>query len=269
MVQTYTEKVGQWSKDKALDIQVKHLLIIYLVAMFSVMALAFVCGLMFGGVISGVVGFLLIFTMCLSFWPLAKRVDTLLNQASRIRLKALRGGQAEAWVSMLFRQYLPDSWHLFDNLKLDANSDIDHILIGPGGFFVISTKSQRGLFQSSSTTADPTFNLRPCDWTRDATRQTMRLKDQLAVLENGKQPWIQTVLALPFAHVEAGPAKTQCNERLPGNAPIPGVTACWVLHEDTLLDAINPEPPPKPRKLSKAEIDRWAAAVEKLHERQS
>lgn len=39
----------------------------------------------------------------------------------------------------------------------------------------------------------------------------------------------------------------------------------WVLHEDTLTDALEPETTPKHRKLGKAEVEWWVAALEKLH----
>jgi len=266
MVQSYSEKAGQWSKNQAIKTQERFLGYIYFGTLLFVTILAFLAGLSFNVWWICVAFIVFALTSFLTKRQLLRKIDELFQHWSKQRLRYLRGGQAEAWVSLQFRDALNDDWHLFDNLKLDANSDIDHVLIGPGGFFIISTKSHRGLFQASNT-QPPTFNLQSCNWSSDATRQAMRLKDQLAVIEPIKQPWIQTVLALPFAHVDAGPAKTQHNERLPGNLPIPGVNACWVLHEDTLLNAIAPDPIPKPRKLPKQEIERWAAAVEKLHKR--
>jgi len=62
-------------------------------------------------------------------------------------------------VSLLLRDSLPDSWQLWDNLMLDSNSDIDHVLVGPNGIFIVSTKSQRGLLSVES--AAPTMNGRP------------------------------------------------------------------------------------------------------------
>lgn len=152
-----------------------------------------------------------------------------------------------------------DRWHLFDNLMLDSNSDIDHVLLGPAGLFVISTKSQRGWFQSRDKRGGCTMNGQPVDWPQDATRQALRLKDQLAVLEPAKQPWIQAVLALPFAHIETAATAHD----------VPATGPCWVVHEDNLLDHLCPEPIPKTRKLAKPEIKRWANALNQLYERQS
>lgn len=263
MVRAYSDKAGQWCKNQAIEAQERFLGYIFFGTLLFVAILAFLLGLSFniwwisfGFIAFGIISF---FTKR----QLLRRLDTLFQHWSKRRLRYLRGGQAEAWVSLQFRDSLNDDWHLFDNIQLDATSDIDHILIGPAGIFVISTKSQRGLFKTDADQV--TFNLKPCDWTRDATRQTLRLKDQLAVVEPNSAPWLQTVLALPFAHIDAPPARDRAGQLVPGAH---AVGNCWVLHEDTLLDAIAPDPIPKSRKFSKQEVQRWAAAVEKLHKRQ-
>lgn len=129
------------------------------------------------------------------------------------------------------------------------------MLVGPGGLFVISTKSRRGLFRCATP---PTFNNEPCTWCNDAVRQAMRLRDQLAVLEHGNLPWIQPILALPFGHIEPGAAV--------GDPPT--CERAWVLNEDDLVTAIE-EKSPKHQRLSSADRARWVAALEKLHSRHS
>ena len=134
------------------------------------------------------------------------------------------------------------------------------MLVGPGGLFVISTKSQRGLFDAARGDNRGTFNHEDVDWIQDVVRQAMRLKDQLAVVETAQQPWIQTVLALPFAHIDTDLAKNPNGER------VPGVGAVWVLHEDNLLDHLAPDTIPRHRKLDKASVKLWVTALKTLHE---
>ncbi len=244
------------------------------------MGMIFCCG--------GVVGFLLTSQVTGKIWlvPVAlgavlllglvsriamKRFDAVLDATVRRRVSLIHGATAEVYVSCLLRDQLPDTWHLFDNLKLDDRSDIDHVLVGPGGFFVISTKSQRGWFRLPPKETQATFNGEPNGWASDATRQALRLRDQVAVVAPDlPAPWLQTIVALPFAHIDAPPALapdgTRLNRALP-NCSIPGVGTCWVLNDDDLLGAIAPYPLPVSRKLNLADVDRWAAALQTLHAR--
>lgn len=268
MVIAHSGKVGQWSKQNAINEHRRGLLILMTTGFFTVAALGFAAGLSFNGGVLALVGLALGILFVLMGWRLVKWMDRALEQGAKRRLQYLRGGQAEAWVSMILRDQLGDRWHLFDNLMLDQSSDIDHVLIGPGGFFVISTKSTRGRFHASGQAV--TMNGQPTDWHRDAVNQTFRLKEQLnAVAPAGsKNPWVQPVLALPFAHIDAPKAFCPSGEPLAGPGMIPGVAVgkacCWVLHEDNLTDALEPDPIPKHRKLGKAEVERWVAALKKL-----
>lgn len=140
-------------------------------------------------------------------------------------------------------------------MQLDDRSDIDHVLIGPGGIFVISTKSHRGRFESAERTearAKPRFNGEPTDWCADVVRQAMRLKEQLVVvaLPSTQQPWVQTVLSLPFAHIDQ-------------DTSVVGPT--WVINEESLVASI--EDRRGNGRLSSRVVKVWVDAVEKLANR--
>src|SRR5690606_18039059 len=165
----------------------------------------------------------------------------------------LRGGEAEAYVSMQLRDNLGDEWELWDNVMLDAMSDIDHVLIGPAGLFVISTKSQRGRFILNGANG-PELNGEPKDWCNDVTRQAMRLRDKITVVErDGPPPWIQTILCLPFAHIE--PRDPSTHRATCGTV--------WVVNEDDLIAAVEDWSERK-NQLSTTARTRWAAAVGQL-----
>ncbi|MEM0913265.1 MAG: nuclease-related domain-containing protein [Planctomycetota bacterium] len=256
MVIAHSSKAGQHGKQKASEITNRMFMIALIVGFIGVLFLGIISGLAFGKAISGTWGSLLALasisvTAVASYFSL-RLVNRHWDQLTKERLKWLRGGQAEAWVSMLLRNQLGDRWHLFDNFMLDGSSDIDHILVGPSGIFVISTKSQRGLFNCGDDRSEPTFNGKPTDWPRDVVRQALRLKERLAVVDQGKQPWLQSVLALPFAYIESPTSNSGC----------PAVGSTWVLHEDSLIDQIAPDP--LPQRLSKAQIARWVEAIDKL-----
>jgi hypothetical protein len=64
---------------------------------------------------------------------------------ARRRIRYLRGAQGEALVGWILKD-LPGTWHVFHGLKLHDAGDIDHIVVGPGGLFCMSTKANRGLY---------------------------------------------------------------------------------------------------------------------------
>ena len=253
MVVAYTRRVGQFAKRKSVEAFLRPLAWLYVALMALIYLLGIGTGLQFGRTVAlwlvpagsavAVVG----------TWGMMRGMDRLLERFSRRRLALLRGAEAEAYASVLLRDGLGDDWHLWDNLKLDATSDIDHVLIGPGGLFVVSTKSQRGRFILNGPNG-PEMNGRPVDWCSDVTRQAMRLKDQLAVVEPARQPWVRAILCLPFAHIEPRDART-------GRATRGQV---WVVNEDDLIAAVE-EWPEKAHRLAKPARARWTAAVRRLN----
>ena len=65
------------------------------------------------------------------------------DAVSHGRMRWLRGGQGEGLVAWHLRDALDGRWHLFNNVKLPGRADYDHVLVGPGGLFCISTRSPR------------------------------------------------------------------------------------------------------------------------------
>ena len=135
-------------------------------------------------------------------------------EMTRERLKWLRGGQAEALVAWRLRDCLDGDWHLFNNLEMPDRGDIDHVLIGPGGLFCISTKGSRGMY-SLAANGTHLLNLRGTDHLAQAQQLAMQLQRRLATF-CGNVPWVQPVLAAPFAYVDFAPKQNNV----------------WVLHED-------------------------------------
>ena len=155
------------------------------------------------------------------------------RQRRRERIKYLRGGQAEGLIAWLL-EGLDDDWHIFNGIKLERESDIDHILIGPAGVFCISTKSHRGLF--TGTSDGLLHNGQSCPFAKDAMRQAMTLRDRLAALMGKDVPFVQPVLAVPFGYVEGA----ACGGKV------------WVRHQDDITSRIAPKD--TRRRLSEKEV---------------
>jgi hypothetical protein len=53
---------------------------------------------------------------------------------------SLMGLQAEDWTAQELRRLRRHGWYSIDGLMLRSNSDIDHVVVGPGGVLVVETK---------------------------------------------------------------------------------------------------------------------------------
>jgi hypothetical protein len=176
-----------------------------------------------------------------------------LRELGKQRIRHWRGAQTEAFVAWIIQTDLDDSWHLFNSVKLQQSWDIDHILVGPGGIFAISTKSQRGCF---SLAPDGTLllNNQPTTLAKEALAQALELRSRLEALMGQGTPFVQSILAVPFAY-------TDLNEKS---------QTTWILHQENLADTLEAEAQkhrlPKP-KLTRAlhSIQTLAQNAEKLY----
>jgi hypothetical protein len=168
-----------------------------------------------------------------------------LRQLGKQRIFHWRGAQTEALVAWIIKTDLDNSWHLFNSVKLQQNWDIDHVLVGPGGIFAISTKSQRGYF---SLAQDGTLllNNKPTDLAHQAAKQAADLHDRLQALMGADTPWVQSILAAPFAYTDL-PEKSQTT---------------WILHQENLADTLESEA--KKNRLSGPQLQRALHSIQTL-----
>jgi hypothetical protein len=172
-------------------------------------------------------------------------LEKYLDKFAKERIRWLRGGQGEALVAWHLRDDLSDAWHIFHNVKLWKDGDLDHVLIGPRGLYCISTKSNRGLY-SAGRDGKYLLNEEETDHLHEAQRLALQLRDRLAgILGRGNVPWIQPVLIAPFAYI----GFETFQER------------AWVLHEGNLPDAFENA---RGHELTAAEIERCAKAVRSI-----
>ena len=212
-----------------------------------------------GALLSAVIGFVAGYVMRSGgYWPLvlvpvsiaiyiagkryASGMDRELNKVAKERIKYLRGGQTEALIAWLLED-LDDRWHLFNGIKLEAGSDIDHVLVGPGGLYSISTKSQRGHFKVLP--GGLLHNGHPSTFAKQASAQAMRLKDRLGAMMGADVPWVQPVLAVPFGFVEGD----ACGK-------------VWIVHQEDIARRLAPEEGPE--RLKQDQVARMANVLEMI-----
>ena len=252
MAVAHSQKAGQWSKGQSRDVNRRTFLMAVAVLYLFGMACAFIAGYAIGNRprISVIAALVFGAVAVALFVATSRWLERRFDAASGKRLRFLRGGQAEAYVSMMLRHDLPDEWHVFDNVMLDDKSDVDHVVVGPRGLFIVSTKASRGLFRGGPDGSR--MNDQPTDWPRKAVQQALRLRDQLNVVAEGSVPWVQPVLALPHAYVDA-----------PGKPP--QAEKAWVLHEDNLCEHLEAAS----GRLRPADVQRLVAAVKTLVDRRT
>jgi hypothetical protein len=90
------------------------------------------------------------------------------------------------------------------------------------------------------------YNGELSDFAQQAMRQTMDLKDRLAVAMGRDVPWVQSVLAVPFGFTEA--------DAKGGNV--------WLVHQENINDRIAPENGAK--RLDKQQIARTVKVLEMI-----
>lgn len=165
-----------------------------------------------------------------------------LKRARQEQRKYERGASGEELVGMLLED-LPDDWHVFHSMQINEGSDLDHVVVGPGGIYYISTKNHRGLI-STGPDGRLLYNNQPFEEPTQARRQGMDLSNRLSALLAGKA-WVNVILAIPQAWIDGrGQAKN-------------GVQ---LVHRENLLYTLKSAPP----RLSPEQVSAHVKAMEML-----
>jgi hypothetical protein len=179
---------GQYPKGEANKRTKRAVVILLTAGGYGLAGLGFAFGyfLSHWGPSLALVGLLAVAGAGYAVWrPLSRYID----KRAKERIWLMRGGQGEALIAWILEKDLEDDWHVFNGVKLERESDIDHIVVGLGGLYCISTKSQRGLF--TGTPDGLRYNGQPSPFAQQALRQTMALKDRLDALMGRDVPWVQ------------------------------------------------------------------------------
>jgi hypothetical protein len=109
-----------------------------------------------------------------------------------------RGAEAEEKVAFKLEQ-LPEGYHAFHDVAFDG-FNIDHIVVGPGGIFLVETKSHRGKIDAKGDTL--LLNGKPPmkDFLKQTWSQTFHLKEFLWKMTS-KEWDVKPVLCFTNAYV--------------------------------------------------------------------
>ncbi|MBU4321486.1 MAG: NERD domain-containing protein [Thermodesulfovibrionales bacterium] len=154
----------------------------------------------------------------------------------RYRFNYRRGADGEFRVGNALGLF-PDEYNVLNDLKTDFGN-IDHVVVGPTGVYVLDAKNWRGIITADEN-GEILLNGKPTNKpeVKILTSRVMNIKEKVKTLCH-LDPYIQGVLVFPSARVDARWGTTK---------------AVHCVKDDRLYDYIVENK--KPNKLSKKEID--------------
>src|SRR5947207_1752168 len=178
---------------------------VLLVAMCAVGALGLIVGYAFGGVFPighFPVGWLLLITaiMCVLMWLIGKWATRKIDAIDRQRMSWRKGAVGEALVAGTLASLEDDFVVINDISKRFGN--IDHVVIGPTGVYVIDTKNWKGTVKADGS-GELLLNGKPCDkpMIKTTLRAVMDFQSKLKALVE-KEHFVRGLLVFPMAYVE-------------------------------------------------------------------
>ena len=117
------------------------------------------------------------------------------------RINFRKGAVGEAVIGYILEGF-PDDYRVINDLSTPFGN-IDHVVIGPNGAYIIDTKNWKGVV-SADGNGELLLNGKPTQKTevKNLTRRIMSIKEKIKVLCS-LDPYVQGVFAFPSAFVEA------------------------------------------------------------------
>jgi hypothetical protein len=141
-------------------------------------------------------------TLLLLVWLLFKTFDRKVEKLERERTDMLRGANGEVAVGLVLSLF-PDEFRVINDLTTPFGN-LDHVVIGPTGVFVLDTKNWRGVVSADGEgellVNGKTTNKR---YIRQFTGRMMGIRDKVRLLAPGVDPFYNGVFVFTAARVDA------------------------------------------------------------------
>jgi hypothetical protein len=111
-----------------------------------------------------------------------------------------KGAQGEAHVGRLLDSLDPKHWTVLHDLPLDTNWNIDHLVIGPTGVFVIDTKNLSGTVLVNGSEIE--HNGFQVNYVEKMAEVVQRVRQNLCSAAGWNTLWVQGILAFIGARLE-------------------------------------------------------------------
>lgn len=197
-------KAGENAFRKGLEKQQNTLFAILLVGLFLLLATGALFGLSFSRNWAtqsvSIVAALILFG---GFLVLHKKIDRNLEDRLRAARMWRRGAEGERVVADLLESELPDGYHVFNDVRFPGRTaNIDHLVVGPTGVFVLNTKNWRGTVGWAEDGKTLLWNGEPekKNSANAVLADALDVRDKLRALLN-RQVFVKAVLVFPLAKV--------------------------------------------------------------------
>lgn len=126
-----------------------------------------------------------------------RKVETFEN----LRLSHRKGAVGEAFISHVLDN-LPDSYYVLNDLATPYGN-LDHVVVGPNGIFVLDTKNWKGVVKADGK-GDILINEKPPakPVINEFIKRIMSIRERFLSLCNEKDVYFQPLLVFPIARVE-------------------------------------------------------------------
>jgi hypothetical protein len=130
----------------------------------------------------------------------------ILSYETAVRIKEARrtfvaGAEGEELVDQRLRALADRGWRYRNNVPKPGGGDIDHMLWGPRGVFVIETKATRGRVALEAGRLTFDRHLPEKDFLQQTYANALAIRDHLS-RELGRRVWVVAVLCLTEAFIE-------------------------------------------------------------------
>ena len=125
-----------------------------------------------------------------------------MDEIDRKRMAFRRGADGEYVVGLALAR-LPDDFHVINDLTTPFGN-LDHVVIGPTGVYILDTKSWRGVVTADGR-GELILNGQPLDkpHIRRFVARTMSIRDRVRALAPDLDPYFDSVFVFTSAKVEA------------------------------------------------------------------
>ena len=137
------------------------------------------------------------------FW-LNRKIDLDWDKELREAHYWRRGAEGEKVVAEILETQLSDQYHVFHDVRFPGRkSNIDHIVVGPSGVFILNTKNWRGTVGWDAEGKTLLWNGEPDKWNsaKGAMADALDVHDKLRALLN-RDVFIRAILVFPLAKVQ-------------------------------------------------------------------
>jgi hypothetical protein len=138
---------------------------------------------------------------------IAAWADRKLDALEAERIKWQRGTEGETTVGKIIGEF-PEDYYVINDLSTPYGN-LDHVVVGPTGVFVLDAKNWRGVVQANGK-GELLLNGKPTGKAdiRNFVGRFMGVKEKVRALTNGADPFFQGLFVFTAARVEAAWGKT-------------------------------------------------------------